>query len=229
MNEIEELYNNACEIYGEDRIVFASIITEVNFLASTPFVFVLPTEEELYLSTITNYRQDTYLDFREFFGRVKMLGSAGNYAAIAFPQAVFNKKYKEILLKNIIYNKEKKIDSKSIASLSVADSDRENNILKKNIIDIYHLYLDKDKKKEEIKLTKTEKKAMKSILEEFNYQLEGDISVSQLITKYKISRPVYINLFYKLKENEYANITNKGMNGTHIIFNQDIDIEMLID
>lgn len=229
MNEIEELYNNACEIYGEDRIVFASIITEVNFLTSTPFVFVLPTEEELYLSTITNYRQDTYLDFREFFGRVKMLGSAGNYAAITFPQAIFNKKYKEILLKNIIYNKEKKIDSKSIASLSVADSDRENNILKKNIIDIYHLYLDKDKKKEEIKLTKTEKKAMKSILEEFNYQLEGDISVSQLITKYKISRPVYINLFYKLKENEYANITNKGMNGTHIIFNPSIDIESLID
>lgn len=63
-------------------------------------------------------------------------------------------------------------------------------------------------------LTYAEKDALKYISEEVG--AEGDISISKMIEKYPISRPVWNNLFKKIQEFEVGEITNKGVKGTHI-------------
>ena len=71
-----------------------------------------------------------------------------------------------------------------------------------------------------ISLTQTEKAALKIIYEIIGQ--EGYISVSQIIERYDISRPVFTNLFYKIKENQIGQIDNRGVKGTYISFCKDI-------
>ena len=75
-------------------------------------------------------------------------------------------------------------------------------------------------------LTKTEIKALDSILQEFNNQEQGDIKVNQMTNKYAISTSVFRTLFYKLKENKIAEIDSRGVKGTHIKF---YNYEMIIE
>lgn len=70
-------------------------------------------------------------------------------------------------------------------------------------------------KKEFMKvLTNTEIKAYYSIVKEIG--AEGNITISKLIEKNAISRPVYNNLISKLKEHNIASVVNMGMKGTYI-------------
>lgn len=64
------------------------------------------------------------------------------------------------------------------------------------------------------KLTDTEKDAYKAIVNEI--QNEGYISLSKMIKKTNISRPVYNNLIAKLKEFKIAEVQSCGVKGTYI-------------
>lgn len=70
----------------------------------------------------------------------------------------------------------------------------------------------------EEKFTKTEEKALNVILNELGEKREGNISISNLIEKSKISRPVFKNTLLKLEKNELAKIDNQGTKGTYIRF-----------
>ena len=70
----------------------------------------------------------------------------------------------------------------------------------------------------EEKFTKTEEKALNVILNELGEKKEGNISISNLIEKSKISRPVFKNTLLKLEKNELAKIDNQGTKGTYIRF-----------
>lgn len=70
----------------------------------------------------------------------------------------------------------------------------------------------------EEKFTKTEEKALNVILNELGEKREGNISISNLIEKSKISRPVFKNTFLKLEKNELAKIDNQGTKGTYVRF-----------
>lgn len=63
-------------------------------------------------------------------------------------------------------------------------------------------------------LTNTETKAYYSIIKEIGD--DGNITISKLVEKNSISRPVYNNLINKMKENNIASIVNMGMKGTYI-------------
>ena len=75
-------------------------------------------------------------------------------------------------------------------------------------------------------LTHAEERAYYSIIQEIG--LEGNISISKLVAKNAISRPVYNNLIIKLKENKMAEIINMGVKGTYIkIINSELKSEIL--
>lgn len=63
-------------------------------------------------------------------------------------------------------------------------------------------------------LTNAETRAYQSIISEI--QDEGNITISRLVDKHNISRPVYNNLLIKMKEYNVANVVNMGMKGTYI-------------
>ena len=67
-------------------------------------------------------------------------------------------------------------------------------------------------------LTNTETKALHSIFNEIHD--EGNISLSKMVEKYSISRPVYNNLLSKLKEYNIAEVIAQGVKGTYIRFTQ---------
>jgi len=67
-------------------------------------------------------------------------------------------------------------------------------------------------------LTNAEQKAYYSIIDEIGD--EGDISIVKMVEKSNISRPVYANLFIKMKQCKIANVSNKGVKGTHIEITQ---------
>jgi hypothetical protein len=77
-------------------------------------------------------------------------------------------------------------------------------------------------------LTATEYRALQLLVKDFDTN-EKDVSISQLIDKTNISRPVYTSLFYKLKESKIAEIDNRGVKGTHINFNNMNEIRKLFD
>lgn len=63
-------------------------------------------------------------------------------------------------------------------------------------------------------LTNIEEKAYYSIIKEIG--AEGNVSISKLVEKNTISRPVYNNLMNKLKENKVAQVVNMGVKGTYL-------------
>jgi transcriptional pleiotropic repressor len=89
-------------------------------------------------------------------------------------------------------------------------------ILKSSFVEIQH---DASSKEEFFKnLTNAETKAYYSIVSEIHD--EGNITISKLVAKHSISRPVYNNLMVKLKECGVATVSNMGMKGTYIKITQ---------
>lgn len=63
-------------------------------------------------------------------------------------------------------------------------------------------------------LTHAEHNALKSIMNEIGSC--GNISISKMIQKYTISRPVWTNLLKKMQEFSIGEIVNQGVKGTYI-------------
>lgn len=89
--------------------------------------------------------------------------------------------------------------------------------VKKNIIEIIEKF-NYEKNNQDIKLSATEQLAFDFIKQEL-VDNEGYISISKIIEKSKISRPVYTSLLNKLKNCGIAQIDNKGVKGTYITLN----------
>lgn len=68
------------------------------------------------------------------------------------------------------------------------------------------------------KLTNAEERAYYAIVHSIGS--EGNVTISKLVDSTNISRPVYNNLFNKLKENNIATVTNMGVKGTYIKITQ---------
>lgn len=213
MNKLEKAYNTIYNKYGGDRIVFA---TELE----TIIIFVLPSENQLYTATDNIYLEQGVIDFRNLLNISTIYGITA-----LFKKTIINTKYRNLLLNNIICDDRKEIEN------AYALSNKQN--LKENMINIFQFYLKikTEIKQEElsIKLTKTEKKALYYIVQEFKEKNEGDISILQLVEKSKISRPIFISLFYKLKDSKLAEIDSRGVKGTHIVFKYREAINTLID
>lgn len=45
---------------------------------------------------------------------------------------------------------------------------------------------------------------------------EGNISISKMVDKYIISRPVFTNVLQKMSLNNFAEVANQGVKGTYI-------------
>jgi hypothetical protein len=65
-------------------------------------------------------------------------------------------------------------------------------------------------------LTNGEKDALKVIVKQLGGDIEGNISISQLVQISSISRPVFNNLLQKMKNSYVAEIDNQGVKGTYI-------------
>lgn len=75
-------------------------------------------------------------------------------------------------------------------------------------------------------LTNAEQRAYYSIVKEIG--AEGNITISKLVEKNSISRPVYNNLITKLKEYGIATVVNQGMKGTNIkILQPELKVEAI--
>lgn len=67
------------------------------------------------------------------------------------------------------------------------------------------------------RLTANEEIAFKAICSELSNEGIGNVSIVKLQQKTNLSRPVYSNLFNKMKEAGIATIENQGVKGTHIV------------
>lgn len=75
-------------------------------------------------------------------------------------------------------------------------------------------------------LTNAEQKAYYSIIKEIGS--EGNITISKLVERNSISRPVYNNLIVKMKECRIAEVISQGMKGTHIkIIQTELKVEAM--
>lgn len=69
-------------------------------------------------------------------------------------------------------------------------------------------------------LTTLEQNALDAIKENL-VEGEGNISISKMVDKYVISRPVFTNVLQKMSLNNFAEVANQGVKGTYIkIFNK---------
>lgn len=67
------------------------------------------------------------------------------------------------------------------------------------------------------RLTANEVMAFRAVCNELSNEGIGNVSIVKLQQKTNLSRPVYTNLFNKMKDAGVANIENQGVKGTHII------------
>lgn len=67
------------------------------------------------------------------------------------------------------------------------------------------------------RLTANEVMAFRAVCNELSNEGIGNVSIVKLQQKTNLSRPVYTNLFNKMKEAGIANIENQGVKGTHIV------------
>jgi ribosomal protein S25 len=109
----------------------------------------------------------------------------------------------------------KNIDSPLYSEAAAALNAGVTEILKASFSDDWSITPTAASKKEFFKkLTNAEIKAYYSIVKEIHE--EGNITISKLVEKNSISRPVYNNLITKMKENNIATIVNMGVKGTYI-------------
>lgn len=107
------------------------------------------------------------------------------------------------------------------------------DLVKTSIVNIMKIALTRTIDEQEFlkALTKTEKSALKIIMQYIDKNGEGIVSVSQLTEENNISRPVFKSVLQKLKDMEIAEITNMGVKGTQItiIDGAFLNIDELID
>lgn len=126
---------------------------------------------------------------------------------------IVNPRYEKILDKYLL---NKDMFSFSDGRFELKNGFKDN--IAQGIIDIIDLSLkDLDSKVDTFlsKLTDNEYTALDAIVREINND-EGCVSISQLVNKTGISRPVFNNILNKMKDCGVAEIANKGVKGMYI-------------
>lgn len=170
-------------------------------------ILYVPSIEELCLKDVKveDSIQAPFLliDFRYFLYHNK------DYLYIYFNNPEINPIYQEIFDNYFVRYKEKILK-------------QDNYIIRDIVMRIFKLsfsyediFVDYMTKQEFFsRLTKQEQSAFQSIVDSIGD--EGEVIISKMVDKYKISRPVYNNLLAKIKECKIATIESKGIKGTHI-------------
>lgn len=193
LKRLQEHWNHAVSLgYNEDRFLGIFSIEECGREYS--LIIILPSFEDLCFnsSPIYNPINTTILikDIRYFLMGEKI-----------FDECILNNRYEKMFHTYLI-------------------SPKILNISKEGIMEILKYSFAENQpqtasKKEFFKqLTNAETKAYYSIVKEIGE--EGNITISKLVEKNSISRPVYNNLITKMKENNVASVVSMGMKGTYI-------------
>lgn len=116
-----------------------------------------------------------------------------------------------ILKKYLITEKYKDIFEKCI---------KKKNFSTDGIVEILKVSLEENAQINEFfnNITGTEKNAFEAIKKEIGK--EGNITISKIVDKTNISRPVYTNLLNKMKTYNVAEVVNQGFKGTYIKFSE---------
>ena len=222
MNELQEYYDKMIKKYGEDKILWIAMINDstqnINSISNKKFITCyLPTEEELYN---INFYEDL-IDIRNIIS-LAINKNNSLLDIILSSNKIINPKYSQY------------IDNEFFIYLKLIFLDNDEIVIKKtkNLIKnlIKNSFEKNSKEKELINiLTKTELKVLELIIKDFKNSNEGDIKVNQATEQYNISTSVFRTLFYKLKEYGVAAVDSRGVKGTHIVFNNIINLKSLID
>ena len=222
MNELQEYYDKMIKKYGEDKILWIAMINDstqnINSISNKKFITCyLPTEEELYN---INFYEDL-IDIRNIIS-LAINKNNSLLDIILSSNKIINPKYSQY------------IDNEFFIYLKLIFLDNDEIVIKKtkNLIKnlIKNSFEKNSKEKELINiLTKTELKVLELIIKDFKNSNEGDIKVNQATEQYNISTSVFRTLFYKLKEYGVAAVDSRGVKGTHIVFNNVINLKSLID
>ncbi len=222
MNELQEYYDKMIKKYGEDKILWIAMINDstqnISSISNKKFITCyLPTEEELYN---INFYEDL-IDIRNIIS-LAINKNNSLLDIILSSNKIINPKYSQY------------IDNEFFIYLKLIFLDNDEIVIKKtkNLIKnlIKNSFEKNSKEKELINiLTKTELKVLELIIKDFKNSNEGDIKVNQATEQYNISTSVFRTLFYKLKEYGVAAVDSRGVKGTHIVFNNVINLKSLID
>lgn len=123
---------------------------------------------------------------------------------------------------NIIPNTEEIEEAFKNILVEAKDFKRNDNckdLIKNSIVELMTVALtDMAQDIDDIKsiLTKTEQQALDIIIDNLKGNIDGNISISNLVENSSISRPVFKNVLQKMKDNKIAEIDNQGMKGTYI-------------
>lgn len=212
INQIQDYFNKLIVDRG-DRVL---AIFPYKYDNLQIIILYLPLFEELCFEVPQYKKLDkvfTIVDFR-LFPELIAENDMKILSAFISDSYVVNSAY-EKEFNNLIENKDKIIKSiyeKEIYDLKPICAEILNAGCKQNSANLLPFIK---------KITESERKALFAIVKEI--QLEGNISISKMIESTKISRPVFKNLLFKLKEENIAIIDNMGVKGTYIKFlNKDI-------
>lgn len=174
------------------------------------YVVVVPSFEQLIL-------RETMFNTRHFF--VYNLFNLPDWFKPAEERELWCLKYDTLIIPLI-----QSLDAywKDGLQKQIIKSYKEMDIIRKFFIDIGYLHYMKQKPEQTWvdkdtffkQLTHAEKDALRYISQEIG--ASGTVSISKMIEKYPISRPVWNNLFKKVQEFNIGEITNRGVKGTDI-------------
>ena len=216
-----------CE-YDEKSILGVAVSPKIEEDTIAIVGIYIPTKEDLY-SIIPVYKEKKYdsthivlIDIRDIINHIPdnikdvvNIFQSKNFFINPFYQDLlleYCKRYSNSILSLFLFGNFKKdnnftkiISELAIEIIKFRNEEKEQNVNFENFIN---------------SLTLTEKTALKIIYKTIGQ--EGYISVSQMIEQHNISRPVFTNLFYKIKESQVGQIDNRGVKGTYISFYKDI-------
>jgi hypothetical protein len=202
---ISELVKNG---YDKNDIICVGCMTKNNEL--TYYAIVMPSFEQLIL-------QETIFNTYNFL--VYNLFKLPDWYQPAEERKLWCLKYDNLIVPLI-----QSLDAywKEGLQKQIIKSYKEMDIIRKFFIDIGYLHYMKQKPEQTWvdkdtffkQLTHAEKDALRYISQEIG--ASGTVSISKMIEKYPISRPVWNNLFKKVQEFNIGEIINRGVKGTHI-------------
>lgn len=178
-------------------------------------------DKSLYNSCRLTFFLEHYLHGDEYIKCIKPDGEAHTF--LWEMKYGTSKKYDTLELKTELIGKlEKSIKklNEQYAEIQSQDSEAALTALNSGTIEILKYSFEEHNSKSVSKkdffkrLTNAETKAYYSIISEIG--VEGNITISKLVEKNSISRPVYNNLITKMKESNVASVVNMGMKGTYI-------------
>lgn len=189
-----------------------------NFIDSTldkPVIVTVPTYEELCLETPDKHEDDGayYIDIRLFRKEILNADSIYYKALNGFDYEI-NPIYKSAFEKYFLAQKIEVGIARKYSELEKTV----NQQLDEGLLAILSINPKPSppEKPTKLRLSKAEEKALSALLKHWNGGNVIEISITDMINEYHISRPVFNNLLTKLENAGLVRVTRKGTKGTEI-------------